>query len=69
MNKFLLACDKFKPEMHLKQPGFTYAACGPFTRKKELKSLCRQAIQILFTETNLIEFAFSMMWHMANQKT
>ena len=24
MNKFLLACDKFKPEMHLKQPGFTY---------------------------------------------
>ena len=23
------------PEMHLKQPGFTYSACGPFTRKKE----------------------------------
>ena len=29
--KFLLASDKFKPEMHLKQPGFTYSACGPFT--------------------------------------
>ena len=21
--------------LHLKQPGFTYSACGPFTRKKE----------------------------------
>ena len=29
--KFLLASDKFKPEMHLKQPGFTYSDCGPFT--------------------------------------
>ena len=23
------------PEMHLKQPGFTYSACGPFTKIKE----------------------------------
>ena len=23
------------PEMHLKQPGLTYSACGPFTRNKE----------------------------------
>ena len=23
------------PELHLKQPGFTYSACGPFTRNKE----------------------------------
>ena len=23
------------PEMHLNQPGFTYSACGPFTRNKE----------------------------------
>ena len=30
VNKFLLAGDKFIPEMHLKQPGFTYSACGPF---------------------------------------
>ena len=35
MNKFLLAGDKCMPEMHLKQPGFTYSACGPFTRNKE----------------------------------
>ena len=35
VNKFLSASDKFMPEMHLKQPGFTYNACGPFTKDKE----------------------------------
>ena len=34
-NKFLLAGDKFMPEMHLRHPGFTYSACGPFTKNKE----------------------------------
>ena len=34
-NKFLLAKDKFMPEMHLRQPGFTYSACGIFTKNKE----------------------------------
>ena len=27
--------DTFMPEMHLRQPGFTYSACGPFTKSKE----------------------------------
>ena len=35
MNKFLLVQDKFMPKMHLKQPGFTYSACGPFPKNKE----------------------------------
>ena len=35
VNKFLLVGDKFMPEMHLRQPGFTYSACGPFTKNKE----------------------------------
>ena len=34
-NKFLLAGDKFMHEMQLRQPGFTYSACGPLTRNKE----------------------------------
>ena len=44
INKFLLAGDKFIPEMHLKQPavfnknkkqpGFTYSSCGQFTKNK-----------------------------------
>ena len=35
VNKCLLVGDKFMPEMHLKQPGFTYSACGSFTENKE----------------------------------
>ena len=35
INNFLLVGDKFMPEMHLRQPGFTYSACGPFTKNKE----------------------------------
>ena len=34
VNKFLLAGDKFMLEIHLKQPVFTYTACGPFTKNK-----------------------------------
>ena len=35
INTFLLAGAKFMPEMHLRQPGFTYIACGQFTKNKE----------------------------------
>ena len=34
VNKSLLTGDKFVSEMHLKQPGFTFSACGPFTKNK-----------------------------------
>ena len=35
VHRFLLAGDKFMPEMHLKQPGFTCSACGPITKNKK----------------------------------
>ena len=35
INTFLLAGDKFMPEMQLIQPQFTYSACGPFTKHKQ----------------------------------
>ena len=35
VNKFFLVGDKFMPEMHLRQPEFTYSACGPFTKNEE----------------------------------
>ena len=36
VNKFLLAGDKFMPELHLKDPKVgTYSACGPFTKTRE----------------------------------
>ena len=34
-NTLLMPGDKFMPDMHLKQPGFTYSACAPFTKNKE----------------------------------
>ena len=69
VNIFLLAGEKFMPKMHLKQPGFTYSPCGPFTKKKkELKNLCIQEIQTLFTKMILIKLIFTMIWLMVNQK-
>ena len=35
INKLLLAGDKFMPELHLRQPQFTYSACGPFTKHEQ----------------------------------
>ena len=35
INKFLLAGDKFMPEIHLRQPQFTYSARGPFTKHEQ----------------------------------
>ena len=35
VNKLLLAGDKFMLEIHLRQPGFTYRACGAFTENKK----------------------------------
>ena len=46
VNKFLLVGDKFMLEMHLKQPGFTYSACGPFTKNKErIEKIMQTGIQ------------------------
>ena len=43
VNTFLLAWDKFIPQMHLRQPGFTNSDCGPFNKtKKEYKNLKNQ---------------------------
>ena len=64
VNKFLLAGDQFMPKMHLKQPGFTYSACGPFTKNKEFKNLKKQEIQAIFTKMNLIRLVFNMIWLM-----
>ena len=60
INKFLLAGDKFMPEMHLRQPQFVYSACGPFTRHKErIKNLNKLVILVIFIEMNSIKLVFS----------
>ena len=56
INNFLLKVDKFMPEMHLRQPGFTYSACSSFTKKgilkKEWKNLKNQEIHEIYSKTN-----------------
>ena len=39
VNKFLITRDKFMPEMHLRQPGFTYTLCRPFTKQKRMTTI------------------------------
>ena len=52
-NQFLLPGDKFMPEMHLRQPQFTYSACGPFSKNKErVRKFKKLEIQNIFTEIN-----------------
>ena len=70
VNKFLLVGDKFMPEMHLKQPGFTYSACGPFTKNKErIKKFVQTGNTDFIYKNNLIRLVFNTIWLMANQKT
>ena len=37
INNILLTGDKFMPELHLRQPGFTYSACQPFTKHERIQ--------------------------------
>ena len=57
------------PEMHLKESGSTYKACGPFTKNKERIETFMQTRNIdFFVKMNLIKLIFNMIWLMANQK-
>ena len=70
VNKFSLLGDKFIPEMHLKQPVFTYSAFDPCTRNKEIiEKFMQTGKKILFKEMNLIKLIFNGIWLMSNQKT
>ena len=55
--------------MHLKQPGFTYSACSPFTKTKEIiEKFMQTDLQILFTKMILTKLVLNMIWLMVNQK-
>ena len=43
INKLLSTRERFMPELHLKQPGFAYSACGRFTKNRERIQKCRQS--------------------------
>ena len=69
VNKFLLVGDKFMPEMHLKQPGFTYSACGPFTKNKERIEKFMQTGNTVFIYRNELDKACCFDHDMAYGKT
>ena len=53
VNKLLLAGDKLLPEMYLKQPGFTYSACGSFTKNKEKRRKIKKQKQKIGDSRNI----------------
>ena len=69
VNKFLLAGDKYVPEMHLKQlvnlVNLPTVLVGHLLKtKKEFKNLKKQEIQTIFTKMSLIMPVFNMIWLM-----
>ena len=64
VNKLLLARDKFMPKMHLRQPargalhaGFTYSACGPFTKNKERIQIFKETVNTSYIYKNELDKA------------
>ena len=60
VNVFLLAGDKLMPEMHLKQLGFTYSACGKFIKNKERIQKFKETRDSRFIKMSLLKVAFNM---------
>ena len=58
VNKFLFAGDKFLSEMHLKQPGFTYRACGLFAENKERIQKFKETGDTNYTYKNELDKAY-----------
>ena len=57
INKCLLAGDKFMPEMHLRQPGFPYSACGQFTKNKKRIQKFKQTGDSIYIYKNELDKA------------
>ena len=68
VNNFLLVGDKFMPELLLKQPGFTYNACSPFTKNKErIEKFMETGNTNFIYKMNLIKLIFNIISLMENQ--
>ena len=69
VKKILLAGDKFMPETRLKQPGFTYSACGPFTKNKEgIENFMATGNTDFIYRNEVDKACFNMTLLMVNQK-
>ena len=63
INKFLLTGDKFMSELHLKQSGLTYSACGPFTKYCERIQKFRETGNLKHLEMNWTKLVLLTMQH------
>ena len=45
------------PEMLLKQPGFTYSACGPFTKNKKRIQKFKETVDLRYIYKNELDKA------------
>ena len=57
INKILLPGEKFMPKLHLKQLGFTYRACEPFTKHRERIQKFRETGNLKHLYRNKLEKA------------
>ena len=65
VKKFFLAGDTFMPEMFLRQSGFIYGACGPFTKNKESVQKFKETGDSRYINRNELEkLPFNMIWLM-----
>ena len=48
IDRFLLTGEKFMPEFHLKQPGFTYRSCRSFTKHHEKIQKFRETVDLKY---------------------
>ena len=65
VNKFLLVGNTFMPEIHLRQPGFTYSACGQFTKNAEAIQKFKETGDSLYIYQNELDkacFQHDMAW-------
>ena len=58
INRFILAGGKFMPEIHLRQAGFTYSGCGPFTKSKERIQKFKQTGDSRYIYKNKLDKAY-----------
>ena len=57
ISKILLAGDRFMPKMHLRQPGFTYSAFGPFSKNKESTQKFKETGDLRYSYQNIVDKA------------
>ena len=60
VNKLLLSGDKFTSEMHLRQSGFTYSACGAFTKNKERIKSFKEIGDSIYIDQNELQIRWSL---------